>query len=151
MTSAPGNMKSPPSSRTRQVLTILAVIIGVAGLIGLGGYLHSTRPDYYQPERSALVLAKQRLYASFGEETDLLQRIHEMHQDMQAAIGILEQAEIEPQYRSELDSLLDQLRELDDLNRLQSTSHEELQRVFANVEYRLNLLIKKVEAQEKKN
>ncbi|MET0028070.1 MAG: hypothetical protein ABW101_10575 [Candidatus Thiodiazotropha sp.] len=143
-------MRTSSSKRIHHALTVIAVVIGLIGLTALGWYLHSTRPDYYQPERSALVLAKQRLYASFGEETDLLERIQEMHRDMQAAIEILEQAEIEPQYRSELERLLSQLHELDDLNRLQNTSREELQRIFTDVEIKLNQLIEKVEAQTSK-
>jgi hypothetical protein len=136
------------TNRIRYVFTLTLGIIALAGLIGLGWYLHSRSPDYYQPERSALVLAKQRLYASFGEEADLLERIQEMHQDMQAAIKILEQADIEPQYRKELDALLTQLHELDDLNRLQNTSREDLQRIFAGIEIKLNQLIAKVETDE---
>jgi hypothetical protein len=136
------------TNRIRYVFTRTLGMIALAGLIGLGWYLHSSSPDYYQPERSALVLAKQRLYASFGEESDLLERIHEMHQDMQAAIKILEQADIEPQYRTELDALLTQLHELDDLNRLQNTSREDLQRTFAGIEIKLNRLITKVETDE---
>ncbi len=143
-------MRTSPSNRIRHALTVAAVVIGLIGLTGLGWYLHSTRPDYYQPERSALVLAKQRLYASFGEETDLLERIHEMHRDMQAAIEILEQAEIEPQFRLELEPLLTQLHDLDDLNKLQNTSREELQRIFTDVEIKLNRLIDKVEAHASK-
>ncbi|MET0050243.1 MAG: hypothetical protein ABW095_04070 [Candidatus Thiodiazotropha sp.] len=123
-------MRTSSSKRIHHALTVIAVVIGLIGLTALGWYLHSTRPDYYQPERSALVLAKQRLYASFGEETDLLERIQEMHRDMQAAIEILEQ--------------------LDDLNRLQNTSREELQRIFTDLEIKLNQLIEKVEAQTSK-
>ncbi len=148
MTYESGILKPTPSSRIRRVFLLTLSIIALAGLIGLGWYLHSNSPDYYQPERSSLVLAKQRLYASFGEETDLLERIHEMHQDMQAAIEILEQANIEPQYRTELDGLLTQLHALDDLNRLQNTSREDLQRIFTDIEIKLNQLIAKVEADE---
>jgi phage shock protein A len=129
----------------KRLVVIAATVIGLVGLIYLGLILRETEPDYYKPARTALITARQRLAVSFGQESQVLEQLRGAHKNLEAAITALDRVKTNPECRDKVATLRQRLRELEDVDRLQDTSPEQLRESYSSIEDQLHALIVKLE------
>ena len=131
--------------RRRQAIVVIVSVVGFAGAIYFGSVLRERDPDYYQPARTALITARQRVEASYTHEAVLLEQLQNTHRELEAAIAALNNARVDPANQREVAILRSRLRALEDVERLDRTSPEQLQQSYREIEAQLSALIEKLE------
>lgn len=139
-----------PAQTARKLLVhatlITVAVLGLAGLIYLGLKFRQAEPDYYQPARTALITARERLDASFSGEVEVSRQLKSTRKELEAAITALDQAAIHAGYRRDLEALRRQLRRLEDPDYLSRTSPEQLQQAYREIGSRISALIDRLDS-----
>lgn len=128
-----------------QGVVAIVLVVGFTGLIYIGLLLRATGPDYYQPARTALVEARQKLEASYNHEAVLLEQLRSTHHDLEAAIVALAQARVSPGDELEVAKIQTRLRALEDVRDLEKLSPEQLHQSYRDIEAQLTALVEKLE------
>jgi chromosome segregation ATPase len=126
-------------------LAFLVLAIGIAGFMYLGSVLHDREPNYYQPARKALVTARQRLEQSYTHEATAIKELKVTHRELETAIAALNKARVDPAYQRNIETLRTRLQALEDIERLEQTSPEQLQQSYHEIADQLSALIEKLE------
>jgi hypothetical protein len=120
--------------------------VGIAVSIYLGSVLHDMEPDFYQPVRTALVTARQRIEQAYGHEATAIRELRLAHGELDAAITALNKAPVDPADQRKLETLQMRLQSLEDVGRLEHTSPEQLQQSYHDIISQLKALITRLES-----
>jgi hypothetical protein len=117
--------------------------LGVVALLGALLVLRDPA-EYYSPARGTLSEAELRLGESYRHETEVLQELQEAHQELRAAIGLLETAEIEnPNRKLEIAEIRSRLQQLEDDQKTQRMTPAELKQTYLDLLRQLETVIRK--------
>jgi len=117
--------------------------LGVLGLLGALLVLRDPG-EYYSPARGTLSEAELRLGESYRHETQVLQELQEAHQELRAAVGLLETAEIEnPGRKQEIAEIRSRLQQLEDDQKTQRMTPAELKQTYLDLLRQLETVIRK--------
>jgi hypothetical protein len=119
--------------------------IAIAGFMYLGSVLHDKEPNYYQPARKALVIARQQLEQSYTHEATAIKELKITHRELETAIAALNKARVDPAYQRNIETLRIRLQALEDIERLEQTSPKQLQKSYHEIADQLSALIEKLE------
>jgi septal ring factor EnvC (AmiA/AmiB activator) len=129
----------------RSVASVVGVV-AVAGVIYLGFILHESGPNYYQPARVALVSAQRQLAESYSHEKALIEQLHTVHSELDAAMADLEKAEsLDHADKREIETMRVRLQALEDARQLSHTTPEQLQESYQGLTAQLDALINRLE------
>ena len=102
-------------------------IIVLAAAVYFGLVLREQEPNYYDPARTALVNARLLFEESLGHEQVVIDQLQKAHEEQDSAITRLaEVADLDPAYRTRIESLRASLLSLENPDRLGETSTEKL-------------------------
>jgi chromosome segregation ATPase len=139
------SLKSPKGLLHWHTIAFVFLAIGIAGFIYLGSVLHNREPNYYQPARKALVIARQQLEQSYTHEATAIKELKITHRELETAIAALNKARVDPAYQRNIETLRMQLQALEDVERLEQTSPKQLQQSYHEITDQLSTLIEKLE------
>ena len=134
--------------RTLRIAVLVTALGTLVGLVSLGLMVRQNDPDYYEPARTALVSAREQLEASYSQEAALLAMLRKTHHDLEAAIRSLDKAKVAPRHRRDMAILRERLRALEDVERLQHMTPDQLHESYREIELQLSNLIGALEAQD---
>jgi len=87
--------------------------------------------DLYNPARTALVNARQRLSESFSQEQDILEQVKRVHEELDESLRLLARAEeIDPNVKAQVDALRARLTALEDERTLSGMDEQELRDIY---------------------
>jgi hypothetical protein len=137
--------KSPKRLLHWHTVAFVFLAIAIAGFMYLGSILHDREPNYYQPARKALVIARQQLEQSYTHEATAIKELKITHRELETAITALNKARVDPAYQRNIEMLRRRLQALEDIERLEQASPKQLQKSYHEIADQLSALIEKLE------
>lgn len=143
----------PPKRHQHQNVTqkpgfaagFLVVALFLGGIVLISD-LYPERPDYYEPVRSSLVVARLHLKASYERERDLLKQVRSAHRELETAIRFIEQADhTEPADRKELAALRERVGALGNDQKTEQMTADELLQTYQALIEDIDTMIRKHE------
>ena len=124
------------------VVLVLALIL----TLWLALLIHDTEPNYYQPARAALVVARHRLNEYYSHESIIIQQLREAQVELDAAMSMLTKAEnLDPTDKQHLDALRLRLKQLDDVKQATRMNPDQLHDSYRAIAEQLDELIHRLE------
>jgi hypothetical protein len=129
---------NPPSKteehRRRRQVVLGLVIIALAAATYFGPMVRKQEPNYYDPARTALVNARHLFEESLAHEQVVINQLQMAHEELDSAITRLAKvADLDPIYRTRIESLRASLLSLENPDRPGEASPERLQQSYRDL------------------